>query len=263
MLLVSDVHGAFDALAAVARTGEPLIVTGDLLNFIDYRTCDGIVADVMGRDFVAEVVEHRRRGDYEASRALWRRRFADRGDELRGEMIGAVHAQYQEAAAALAGSHTYVTYGNVDWPELLADVLPDGVRFVDGDVVDIEGCRVGIVGGGSPTPLRVPGEITEEQMRAKLDALGRVDVLCTHVPPDVPALRRDVITGRLEGGSRAVLEYLEKWRPDSHYFGDVHQPQASRWRVGETTCRNVGYFRATRRPVRHPASYACGEGSDT
>ncbi len=262
MLLVSDVHGAFDALAVIARSEVPLIITGDLLNFIDYRTCDGIVADVMGRDFVADVVAYRMRGDYEASRALWRSQFADRRDELRGKIIDAVHNQYREAAAALEGAQAYVTYGNVDWPDLLAEVLPAGVRFVDGEVVDIEGARVGIVGGGSPTPLGVPGEVSEDDMRTKLGRLGQVDVLCTHVPPDVPALRRDVITGRIEGGSRAVLEYIEEWQPPAHYFGDVHQPQALRWRVGSTVCRNVGYFRATRRPVRHFAGYACSEGSD-
>jgi hypothetical protein len=30
----------------------------------------------------------------------------------------------------------------------------------------------------------------------------------------------------------------------------VHQPQASTWRIGRTRCRNVGYFRATGRPLR-------------
>jgi hypothetical protein len=35
-----------------------------------------------------------------------------------------------------------------------------------------------------------------------------------------------------------------------HLFGDVHQPQASRWRIGRTQCVNVGYFRATGRVFR-------------
>jgi len=34
-----------------------------------------------------------------------------------------------------------------------------------------------------------------------------------------------------------------------HFFGDVHQPQASTWRIGSTRCRNVGYFRATERAL--------------
>jgi Icc-related predicted phosphoesterase len=53
-------------------------------------------------------------------------------------------------------------------------------------------------------------------------------------------------------GSPAVLAYLELHQPAFHYFGDVHQPQATIWRHGQTICRNVGYFRATGRGVRHP-----------
>ncbi len=37
MLLVSDVHGAADALRSVAASGELVCVLGDLINFIDYR----------------------------------------------------------------------------------------------------------------------------------------------------------------------------------------------------------------------------------
>ncbi|NIR39254.1 MAG: metallophosphoesterase [Actinobacteria bacterium] len=87
-------------------------------------------------------------------------------------------------------------------------------------------------------------------MRAKLAGLGPVDVLCTHVPPAVPQLSNDVIGGRAKE-SAAILDYVLDQQPAFHYFGDVHQPQATEWRVGPTHCRNVGYFRATRRPVRH------------
>jgi hypothetical protein len=61
-----------------------------------------------------------------------------------------------------------------------------------------------------------------------------------------------VVGGRLKE-SPAVLDYLLEHRPRWHYFGDIHQPQATTWRVGDTNCVNVGYFRATRRPVRHAA----------
>jgi len=88
-------------------------------------------------------------------------------------------------------------------------------------------------------------------MADKLDRLGRVDVLCTHVPPAITSLATDVVAGRTKG-STAVLEYLERARPPFHYFGDVHQPQASRWRLGATRCVNVGYFRATGRAMAHP-----------
>ena len=96
----------------------------------------------------------------------------------------------------------------------------------------------------------VGSEVTDDEMRSKLSTLGEVDVLCSHLPPAVEPLYRDVVTGRLERGSQPILEYLNDVQPPFHFFGDVHQPQASTWRVGKTRCRNVGYFRATRRPVR-------------
>jgi Icc-related predicted phosphoesterase len=117
-------------------------------------------------------------------------------------------------------------------------------------VVEIDGVTFGFVGGGVETPLGAQGEVSDDEMRSKLSGLGEVDVLCSHLPPAVEPLYRDVVTGRLERGSQPILEYLNDVQPAFHFFGDVHQPQASTWRVGHTLCRNVGYFRATRRPVR-------------
>ena len=84
----------------------------------------------------------------------------------------------------------------------------------------------------------------------KLAKLGSVDVLCTHVPPEIPALATDVIGGR-EKGSQAILDYVETHEPPFHYFGDIHQPRATTWRIGSTVTRNLGYFRATGRATRH------------
>lgn len=88
-------------------------------------------------------------------------------------------------------------------------------------------------------------------MAHKLDRIGPVDILCSHLPPAITALHTDVITGRVEGSSEAISRYLWRHQPAYHYFGDIHQPQASRWRVGKTRCVNVGYFRATKRAIRH------------
>jgi len=249
MLLVSDVHGAFDALAEVAAAGETLLVLGDLLNFVDYRTLDGMLAEVAGKEFVARLTGLRTRGDHAAAHDLWAEFGAGRETEIRERYDELTRAAYGEAAAALAGSHAFVTYGNVDKPDLLRDMVPEGVTFVDAGVFDIEGLVVGIVGGGVPS-LGVPGEVAHDAMADRLSTLGPVEMLCTHVAPAVRQLSTDVIGGRPKQ-SVPVLEYLREHRPRWHYFGDIHQPQATTWRVGKTICRNVGYFRATRRPVRH------------
>ncbi len=251
MLIVSDVHGAFDALRRVARRPGPLLVLGDLLNFIDYRTNEGLLADVAGTALVAEMVALRQCGDYRAASARWRAFAAGHEAEIAARFDRLIAESYREAAEALACSaEAYVTYGNVDRPDLLAASLPAGSRFVDAEVVEIEGLRVGFAGGGAATPLATAGEVSEDQMAAKLASLGVVDVLCTHVAPAVAPLSTDVVGGRVKQ-SRAVVRYLLDARPRWHYFGDVHQPQALTWRVGSTTCVNAGYFRATGRAIRH------------
>ena len=250
MLLVSDVHGATAALRKVAAQPGTLLVLGDLINFIDYRTYEGLVTEVSGRDFVIEMVRLRTAGDDRAAGELWRRFSAGREAEVYAKYDELVAAAYVDICSALEDATGYVIYGNVDRPEVLRAHLPAGMKFVDAEAVDIEGFRVGFAGGGMKSPLGVAGEVTEDQMAEKLAAVGPVDVLCTHVPPMVGPLTRDVIGGRTKG-SKAILDYLFEHRPAYHYFGDIHQPQAWTWRVGRTTCRNVGYFRATGRAVHH------------
>jgi len=249
MLLVADVHGAAAALRKVATAGEPLLVLGDLINFIDYRSNDGILAEVAGRNVVGELVRLRTAGDFAGAASVWRGFATGRELELRQAFDDQVTKAYEEVCEALEGSDAYVIHGNVDRPDLLARMLPEGCRFVDGEVVEIEGLRIGFAGGGAPS-LGTPGEISETDMAQKLATLGPVDVLCTHVPPAVTPLAKDVIGGR-QKSFNAILDYLLRHQPAYHYFGDIHQPQAVSWRVGATACRNVGYFRATGRAVRH------------
>lgn len=250
MLLVSDIHGRFDALAEVASKGEPLLVLGDLINLVDYRTGEGIFAQVLGIDFARRIAASRGGGRFQEMRDLWAEEVGDRREWFRAELKRAVRDQYRLTGEALSGSESYVTYGNVDRPELLRKCLPSGARFLDGEVVEIEGWRVGFAGGGLTTPIKASGEVSDDEMAEKLAKLGEVDILCTHLAPAIPALHFDVVTGKYERASRPILEYLKESRPRYHFFGDVHQPQAHQWRVGPTLCRNVGYFRATRRPVR-------------
>lgn len=249
MLLIADVHGATDALRRVASQGETLLVLGDLINFIDYRTNDGIVSEVAGEEFVEEMVGLRSAGRFDDARARWREFSDGREEALRLQFDSLIETAYESISSALVGARGFVTYGNVDRPDVMRRYLPKGVDFIDGETVEIEGKRVGFAGGGIPA-LGIPGEVDEPRMAAKLATLGPVDILCTHVPPAIPALSSDVIGGR-QKGSIAVREYLERFRPGHHYFGDIHQPQATRWRVGSTRCVNVGYFRATGRAVRH------------
>lgn len=250
MLIVADVHGAFEHLARVAARGETLLILGDLINLLDYRTGEGIIADVMGGDFGRQVAERRGDSDYGGMRELWSEYTRHRTDDVRAAMGDAVAAQYAMCRAALEGASGYVTFGNVDRPEMLRRSLPDGMLFMDGDVVEIDGLSFGFVGGGVATPVGAAGEVSDSEMEAKLEQIGRVDVLCSHLAPAVEPLHKDVITGRLERCSRPLLDYIQRHQPRFHFYGDIHQPQAIRWRIGGTVSRNVGYFRATGRAHR-------------
>lgn len=247
LYVVADVHGAASALADAAPEGAVVLVLGDLVNLIDYRTVEGIVPDIVGAETVREVVALRAQNRFDEADALWRQRSADKIDDIRAKVSAAMKVEYEAVSRALARYRSYVTFGNVDNPDLLKESLPASATFVDGDVVDIEGRTFGFAGGGVPA-IGSRGEVDHETMKQKLAGLGPVDVLCTHVPPAIDMLATDLFGPRLKG-SPPILDYLEEHQPSWHLFGDVHQPKAFRWRHGKTSCRNVGYFRATGRAV--------------
>ncbi len=248
--VVSDVHGAADALSRVAPEGSRVLVLGDLVNAIDYRTREGIIPDAVGRDVVDSVVTLRAQGRFAEARAVWEDRPASSREVYEKEVARGFAREYEAVCAALARYESFVTYGNVDRVDMLRGFLPDSARFVDGEAVEISGLSVGFAGGGVPS-IGSSGEVSHEEMATKLEELGPVDVLCTHVPPAVESLSTDLF-GPAMKGSMPVLEYLRRHQPGLHLFGDVHQPRATTWRLGATTCHNVGYFRATGRAFLLP-----------
>jgi Icc-related predicted phosphoesterase len=251
--VVSDIHGAAEALRLQAAGADALLVCGDLVNLLDYRTMQGIAADVFGSRVMRDFVELRTAGRFDEAGLVLRGAAAGREAEVRDQVRTAVRAQYEAVFAAFP-AQTYLTHGNVDSPDQFQDLLRPGVRHLDGEAVEVDGLRVGFVGGGLPRGSRPHlSECTHEEFAAKVAGLGPVDVLCSHMPPAVDDLRFDVVAGRHEPGSQALLDYVEEHQPDYLYFGHVHQPRRSRLRVGRTWLVNVGYFRGTGRMLDHPA----------
>ena len=250
--VVADLHGAVRELRDAVPEGSSLVLLGDLINFIDYIEMTGILVDVFSADAVTEVVRLRTAGRIEEAQAVMRRRARGREDEIRTSIGSRVRAGYDEVFEALPDP-TYVILGNVDNPSLAAPYCERaaGVHYADGRTFDIDGERFGFAGGALPTPLHVAGEISEEEMRRKIDGLGEVDVLCTHIPPAVPELCFDTVAKKPERGSKDILEYILDVEPRCHYFGHIHQPLTSSMFVGATWCVNVGYFRRTRRAFPH------------
>jgi Icc-related predicted phosphoesterase len=250
--IVSDLHGAADALVEEVPRGEPLLLLGDLINFIDYFSMTGILTEVFSVATVAEVVRLRTAGDLDRARRVMAERSEGREDEIRSEIGRRVKEEYENVFAVLPDP-TYLILGNVDNPGMVSALRSahPQVHDADGKVVTLEGERFGFVGGALPTPMHVAGEISEAQMRSKVENLGACDVLCSHIPPAVPELCFDTIARKPERGSEDLYEYIKVVQPRRAYFGHLHQPLVSAMRIGRTLCVNVGYFRATRRAWEH------------
>ena len=246
--VVSDVHGAADALARAAEGADALISLGDLALFVDYVDHSrGVFGELFGAEAVSHWIDLRDAGRFVAARDFVRQQFEAVDGDFETRAVDAVRDQYRRIFAAMP-TPTYLTYGNVDLPRLYPEFLRDGLHLLDGQTVQLAGLVFGFVGGGLPTPHRTPTEVDEEVYAAKVAALGKVDVLCAHIPPAIPELMYDTVARRFERGSEALLEAIQAHQPRLALFGHVHQPLAKRMRIGRTECVNVGHFAASKRP---------------
>ncbi|WP_374983471.1 metallophosphoesterase [Streptomyces fradiae] len=249
--VVSDVHGNARDLAAAGEGADALLCLGDLVLFLDYADhARGIFPDLFGEENTRRYVALRTDRRFDEARVLARglwARLAERGVDQATAVESAVRAQYAELFAAFP-TPTYATYGNVDLPRLWPEYARPGTTVLDGGRAEIGGLVFGFVGGGLPTPMRTPYEVPEEEYAAKVEALGEVDVLCSHIPPDLPELTYDTVARRFERGSTALLDAIRRVRPRYALFGHVHQPLVRRMRVGATECVNVGHFASSGRP---------------
>jgi Icc-related predicted phosphoesterase len=246
--VVSDVHGRADALGKAADGADALICLGDLLLFVDYADHGkGIFPDLFGAGAARRFIDLRTAQRFDEARQLSARLWAGLDGDPAAHVEAAASRQYQELFAALP-SPSYLTYGNVDIPRLWGSHLRPGQHVLDGERVELGGWSFGFVGGGLRTIYRTPNEIADEVFAAKVAAVGAVDVLCAHIPPDVPDLLFDTVARRMERGSQALLEAIAATEPRYVLFGHVHQPLASQVTIGRTKCVNVGHFRATGTP---------------
>ncbi|MER7819352.1 metallophosphoesterase [Streptomyces sp. NPDC096153] len=246
--VVSDVHGNTTDLARAGDGADALICLGDLVLFLDYADHSrGIFPDLFGVDNADRIVELRTARRFEEAREFGRSLWAGIGLDRDTAILGAVRKQYSELFPAFP-TPTYATYGNVDVPALWPEYARPGTTVLDGERIELDGLVFGFVGGGLRSPMRTPFEISDEEYAAKVEALGAVDVLCSHIPPEVPELTYDTVARRFERGSPALLDAIHRTRPRYSLFGHVHQPLARRMRIGATECVNVGHFAATGRP---------------
>jgi Icc-related predicted phosphoesterase len=247
--VVSDVHYRLDGLAEAADGADLFICLGDLILFLDYEDpSQGIFANLFGPENARRYIDLRVRLRFDEARAFSRELWEAIGAEPWKSISEQVSIQYSELFAALPDG--LLTFGNVDLPVLWRENLRPGQRLLDGEAVDFGGLRFGFVGGGLRTPYRTPYELSDEEFAAKVDLLGPVDILCTHIPPAVPEICYDVVAQRLERGSHALRNYIEEHQPRFALHGHVHQPLAARTTIGRTQVVNVGHFRSRGVPFR-------------
>jgi|SRR5579875_506222 len=246
--VVSDVHGRADTLARSGDGADAVICLGDLLAFLDYAdSANGIFAELFGASRARELIALRTAQRFDEARAFSRRLLASLGEDP-GEIFTAAAARQYSALFAALPEPAYLTYGNVDLPGLWAGNLKPGHHVLDGERAELGGRAFGFVGGGLRSRYRTPHEIDDDEYAAKVEAVGEVDVLCTHIPPAVPELLYDTVARRMERGSEMLLDWIRKTQPRLALFGHVHQPLARRVRVGRTECVNVGHFAGTGTP---------------
>jgi Icc-related predicted phosphoesterase len=253
--VVSDVHGNAEALAKAGDGADALVVLGDLIDFVDYHDhTGGIMGAVFGPEAMATFARLRRERAH-AEVAAFARSLWTSLDDPGAVVEEAIREQYTRLFAAMSVP-TYAMPGNVDVPALWPEYAGENVRILDGETTELGGLRFGFVGGAllPPGAVRRRGGVfhpylrTEEEMAADVARLGEVDVLCSHIPPDLPELIYDVVSRRSELGSPSLLSLIRTQSPRWAVFGHVHQPLVARMRLGYTECANVGHFQRTQRP---------------
>ena len=245
----ADVHGAFEALQQRTVPELPLLLLGDNLNLMDFNTLEGIVQEVVPAEDIARVLKTFATSGATVALDVAREVFFDHPD--RQAKARDCCARDYRAMLSRLPQDSKVLYGNVDYPEILWDVLPASMRLDDG-FHDWHGLRLAVVNGTPPYPhsMGLPGQRTKEDYdRCVRELSGHVDVLCSHFPPALPGAGFDVLVKRDEGASPTLAEYIETHQPTLHVYGHIHNPDKVETALGTTRVVNVGGFRY--RPIVH------------
>lgn len=239
--VVADVHGDHEALAKRLSPAEGVLLLGDNMNLIDFRTLSGIATRVLSKADVARIILAMATGGAKKGLAIADKLFFKHPAKQKKarEEVGKDY----EALAGVLPEEAVVLFGNVDYPDVLQERM--GARFIDCEKREIGGRTFGFISGTGAYPfsMNLPGEMTDDAFERRLFSLGRVDVLCSHFPPDVDDLTWDTVAKRSEGGGSMINRYIQETKPALHLFGHIHNPKQAKGFLGETKLVNVGGFR--------------------
>lgn len=126
---------------------------------------------------------------------------------------------YEEDAKKITeyanGIPTYYVLGNHDKQNQNEGI--DGLKSLDGQITEINGIRIGGVGGA---PRYKPGKYamrSEEEVENVLSNLGDVDILISHESP-----YHFMSTNTSHSGYQAITKYLATHPTQVHFFGHHH-----------------------------------------
>jgi len=278
ILLVSDLHGssmAFGKLSNAIKfykadivvlagdlTGKALVpivredgsfsvtngvskylvnVFGDVKSVNDGEL-DNVIKRLRARGYYPVVVDKAGYEELASSRERVRDTFIRLMIEALEEDLGKVEARYREAGVKLL-----LMPGNDDYQEI-ADYVrrraSDVLIPIDEDVVEVNGYHFLGFGYSTPTPWHTPREVSEEDLRARVEKLiGNVDksrlgklILVIHDPPNNTLIDqayqldkdfKPVIRGgevlRTHVGSKSVRALIEEYSPLVGLHGHVHE----------------------------------------
>ena len=177
MIFISDVHHGLDSLENLPSGKGPLVILGDLINWIDYRNGDGIAKDVFGEESVTKLVELRKKHDFTRRKELWNELFSKDREVKQTKIEESIYRQYREVFDKIKNFEVFLIPGNVDSLKILEETKTNNVTNIDGEILDYKGFKIGFAGGGVPTPINARGEIPEEEFKSKLENLGDIDII--------------------------------------------------------------------------------------
>jgi Icc-related predicted phosphoesterase len=251
LVFAGDIHGEFDALRDLVSGDDTLFIAGDLLNFMDFTDITrGILYHAFTPEELAEGLKEYARGNVDRVREGIRE-LSTPGHQRYERVRPLIEDTYDRLSNSLSGD-TYILFGNDDYPDIMKAKLDGKAHVIESGVVRVGGLSIGLVSGmpeGKHT-MGLAGEIPADTFRERIFSLGPVDVIVTHIPPDVPGLTYDLIADRQEPSSDALLEYIERFRPAYAFFGHVHNPREATRQIGETKAVNLGFFKKNRSITR-------------
>jgi hypothetical protein len=135
----------------------------------------------------------------------------------------------------------YVLPGNHESEsDIAAFCARHGFVNFHGATLDAAGLHIAGLGYSSPTPFHTPGEYSESELAARLAKFAGLKplVMICHAPPYGTKLDR--IREGLHGGSRSVLDFIEKHQPQYFLCGHIHEAEGAVVDIGATRAQNVG-----------------------